>query len=160
MPARHLFESSAFRWVSAWRGRAMKVFRTSPEQLSQLLSFPPHPRLSSKPSAAVAFHRNKTSQSNHDPPRLLESSIHRAQHGKLVREPEHRRFHRRDGRRSKSQSKNDAAYSASWPSTHREQLKGRLNHPPPTQLRWDTSLPNPQGGMPRRYGPKCNLSRS
>ncbi len=39
-------------------------FWTSPEQLSQLSSFLPHPRSSSKPSAAVAFHRNKNPQTH------------------------------------------------------------------------------------------------
>ena len=38
-----LFESSGFQSVSVRRGRAMRVVWTSPEQLSQILSFPPHP---------------------------------------------------------------------------------------------------------------------
>jgi hypothetical protein len=49
--------------VSAER-ESDESFQTSPEQLSQLLSFPPHPRSLSKPSAAVAFHRNKNPQTH------------------------------------------------------------------------------------------------
>ena len=63
-------------------GERREFFGPPPKLLSQLLLFPPHPGSSSKQSAAVAFHRNKTSQPNHDPTRLLESSIHRAQRGK------------------------------------------------------------------------------
>jgi hypothetical protein len=49
--------------VSAKR-ESDKSFSDLPEQLSQLSSFPPHPCLSSKPSAAVAFHRNKNPQTH------------------------------------------------------------------------------------------------
>ena len=43
VPSILLFKSSAFQWVSAQRGRVTRVVRTSPEQLSQLSSFLPHP---------------------------------------------------------------------------------------------------------------------
>ena len=58
-PARTPFRLSKIPMGVSAERESNESFWTSPEQLSQLSSFLPHPRSSSKPSAAVAFHRNK-----------------------------------------------------------------------------------------------------
>jgi hypothetical protein len=63
-PARTPFRLSKIPMGVSAERESSESFWTSPEQLSQLSSFPPHPCLLSKPSAAVDFHRNKNPQTH------------------------------------------------------------------------------------------------